>query len=103
MLGVLADLGIHKTDLIQFLLGDDIVRVSATIKTLDKKYPDGTPITVDDNALCPVSYTHLDVYKRQLRRQASAASASFVENGSAATAPTRPAYPIRASARNSAA
>ena len=52
MLGVLADLGIHKTDLIQFLLGDDIVRVSATIKTLDKKYPDGTPITVDDNALC---------------------------------------------------
>ena len=52
VLGVLADLGIHKTDLIQFLLGDDIVRVSATIKTLDKKYPDGTPITVDDNALC---------------------------------------------------
>lgn len=51
-LGALADLGIHKTDLIQFLLGDDIVRVSATIKTLDKTYPDGTPISVDDNALC---------------------------------------------------
>ena len=52
VLGVLADLGIHKTDLIQFLLGEDIVRVQAVMKTLDKHYPDGTPITVDDNAMC---------------------------------------------------
>ncbi|MBQ8087343.1 MAG: Gfo/Idh/MocA family oxidoreductase, partial [Clostridia bacterium] len=51
-LGALADLGIHKTDLIQFLLGEDIVKVSAIIKTMDKTYPDGAPITVDDNALC---------------------------------------------------
>lgn len=52
VLGVLADLGIHKTDLVQYLLGQDIVKVSAVVKTLDKTYPDGTPITVDDNALC---------------------------------------------------
>lgn len=52
VLGVLADLGIHKTDLIQFLLGEDIVRVKAMIRTLDKKYPDGSPVTVDDNAMC---------------------------------------------------
>ncbi len=52
VLGVLADLGIHKTDLIQYLLDDEIVRVQSIIKTLDKTYPDGTPITVDDNALC---------------------------------------------------
>ncbi|MHC1787181.1 MAG: Gfo/Idh/MocA family protein [Christensenellales bacterium] len=50
--GVLADLGIHKTDLIHFLLGESIVEVSAKLCTIDKKFPDGTPITVDDNALC---------------------------------------------------
>ncbi len=51
-LGALADLGIHKTDLLHFLLGEEIVRVAASIGTLDKKYPDGAPISVDDNALC---------------------------------------------------
>jgi predicted dehydrogenase len=50
--GVLADLGIHKTDLIHYLLGEPIVKVSARIATLDKKYPDGAPIDVDDNAYC---------------------------------------------------
>src|SRR5699024_7025638 len=50
-----------------------------------------------------VCFAYVSAASRALRRQASAASASFVENGSAATAPTRPAYPIRASARNSAA
>ena len=50
--GVLADLGIHKTDLMQYLLGEPIVNVKATFCTLDKKYPDGTPISVDDNAFC---------------------------------------------------
>lgn len=51
-LGALADLGIHKTDLMHYLLDDEIVKVSATIRTLNKTYPDGTPISVDDNALC---------------------------------------------------
>ncbi len=50
--GALADLGIHKTDLLQYLLGEQITAVKATFCTLDKKYPDGTPVTVDDNAFC---------------------------------------------------
>ncbi len=50
--GALADLGIHKTDVLQYLLGESIVAVKATFRTLDKKYPDGTPINVDDNAFC---------------------------------------------------
>ena len=50
--GALADLGIHKTDLVQYLLGEPITAVKATFCTLDKKYPDGSPITVDDNAFC---------------------------------------------------
>lgn len=51
-LGVLADLGIHKTDLIHYLLGDPIVKVSALLATQDKTYPDGAPIDVEDNAYC---------------------------------------------------
>ena len=50
--GALADLGVHKTDLMHYLLGERIVKVSANFTTLDKKYPDGTPIAVDDNAFC---------------------------------------------------
>ena len=50
--GVLADLGIHKTDLIHFLLDDPITSVSAVMTTLDKTYPDGGLIDVEDNALC---------------------------------------------------
>lgn len=50
--GVLADLGIHKTDLVHFLLGESIVEVSAKLATIDKKFPDGTPISVEDNAVC---------------------------------------------------
>jgi len=50
--GALADLGIHKTDLLHYLLGEPIVAVKATFRTLDKKYPDGSPIGVDDNAFC---------------------------------------------------
>ncbi len=50
--GAMADLGIHKTDLIQFLTGQCVVEVSAFIGTLDKKLPDGSLIGVDDNAIC---------------------------------------------------
>jgi sugar/nucleoside kinase (ribokinase family) len=48
----LADLGIHKADLIHYLTGDEIVEASAFVGTLDKKTTDGQPISVDDNALC---------------------------------------------------
>ncbi len=51
-MGAMADLGIHKTDLIQFLTGQTVTEVQACLGTLDKKFADGTPITVDDNALC---------------------------------------------------
>lgn len=50
--GALADLGIHKADLIHYLTGDEIVEASAFVGTLDKKTPDGAPISVDDNAIC---------------------------------------------------
>ena len=52
VLGVMADLGVHKTDLIQFLTGQTITEVTARLSTLDKKTPDGAPISVDDNAAC---------------------------------------------------
>lgn len=50
-MGAMADLGIHKTDLIQFLLSDRITSVSAKIMTLDKKTGDGKPIELEDNAI----------------------------------------------------
>ncbi len=50
-LGVMADLGVHKTDLIHHLTGQRIVKTSAVLATRDKKLPDGSAIGVDDNAL----------------------------------------------------
>ena len=50
--GALADLGIHKTDLLHFLLDESIVSVSAMVGTVHKTLPDGSRIPVDDNALC---------------------------------------------------
>ena len=50
--GVLADLGIHKTDIIHYLLDEPIVSVTAMMGTVDKRYPDGSLIDVEDNALC---------------------------------------------------
>ena len=51
-MGAMADLGIHKTDLIQFLTGQKVVETTAVVTTLDKKGPDGRLIGVDDNAVC---------------------------------------------------
>ena len=51
-MGVMADLGIHKTDLIQFILQDKIKSVSAKILTLDKTDSAGNPIELEDNAIC---------------------------------------------------
>ncbi|MEG1887727.1 MAG: Gfo/Idh/MocA family oxidoreductase, partial [Oscillospiraceae bacterium] len=50
--GAMADLGIHKTDLMVYLLGKKIVKCSAVIKTLNKKFNTGEFISVDDNAFC---------------------------------------------------
>ena len=52
VMGAMADLGIHKTDLIQFLTGQRVTEVQAMLTTLDKKYSDGSLIGVDDNAIC---------------------------------------------------
>lgn len=49
--GAVADLGIHKIDLVRFLLGSEIEAVDAMLGTLDKCYSDGTPVSVDDNAV----------------------------------------------------
>ena len=51
-MGAMADLGIHKTDLIQFLTGQQVVRTTARVTTLDKKDANGNLISVDDNAIC---------------------------------------------------
>lgn len=51
-MGAMADLGVHKTDLIQYLTGQTVVETTARLCTLDKKFSDGSPITVDDNAFC---------------------------------------------------
>jgi len=50
--GAMFDLGIHKMDLIQFLLADAPKSVWAAIGTLDKRGADGAPIAVEDNAIC---------------------------------------------------
>lgn len=51
-MGALADLGIHKTDMIQYVLGSRIVKTQAVLTTLDKRDATGSLIGVDDNAIC---------------------------------------------------
>lgn len=51
-MGAMADLGVHKTDAIRYMLGQDVVRTTARLATLDKCGPDGELIGVDDNAIC---------------------------------------------------
>ena len=49
--GAMADLGVHKTDLLYFLTEKKIVSTYAVLATTDKKFSDGRPIEVDDNAM----------------------------------------------------
>ena len=51
-MGAMADLGIHKTDMIQYVLGTKIVKTQAVLSTLDKRDATGGLIGVDDNAIC---------------------------------------------------
>ncbi|MFT4415053.1 Gfo/Idh/MocA family protein [Fredinandcohnia humi] len=46
-IGAMGDLGVHKTDLLRFLLGEEIVEVGAFIETSAKENAD-----VDDTAVC---------------------------------------------------
>lgn len=51
-LGVSGDLGIHKIDLLHFLLEDEIEQVSAFQGSLDKVDENGEAIEVADNIVC---------------------------------------------------
>ncbi|WP_100330457.1 Gfo/Idh/MocA family protein [Bacillus xiapuensis] len=46
-IGAMGDLGVHKTDLLRYLLGEEITEVGAFIETSAKDFSD-----VDDNAVC---------------------------------------------------
>ncbi len=49
--GALGDLGAHKLDIIRYLIGQEVDQVNASIMTLDKRYPDGKLIDIEDNAM----------------------------------------------------
>ncbi|MDL2235134.1 Gfo/Idh/MocA family oxidoreductase [Christensenellaceae bacterium OttesenSCG-928-L17] len=49
--GSMADLGIHKIDLLCYLIGDVVDTAYARLMTLHKTFEDGTPIEVDDNSV----------------------------------------------------
>jgi predicted dehydrogenase len=49
-MGVSADLGVHKVDLLHFLLDDEFNEVGGILATLDKRDTDGDLIELDDNA-----------------------------------------------------
>jgi predicted dehydrogenase len=46
-IGAMGDLGVHKTDLIRYILGEEIVEVGSFIETSAKEFA-----TVDDTAVC---------------------------------------------------
>lgn len=50
--GAMNDLGIHKIDLMQFILDDVAEDAVACMATLDKHFENGSPIEVEDNAVC---------------------------------------------------
>lgn len=49
-LGALGDIGIHKADLIRWLLGEEVKYVTSVLGALDKKDAEGNPIAMEDNA-----------------------------------------------------
>jgi len=50
-MGVTGDLGVHKADLMRWMLDDEFVEVGGVITTLDKKDSKGKLIGLDDNAI----------------------------------------------------
>lgn len=49
--GAIFDLGVHKIDLVQYLINSPVSAVTAKLATLDKRNSDGDLIGVDDNAI----------------------------------------------------
>ena len=50
VMGVCGDLGIHKADLMRYLLGEEFDKVGGFVVTQDKTTPDGSKLALDDNA-----------------------------------------------------
>lgn len=50
VMGVCGDLGVHKADLMRWLLGEEFVLAGGVISTLDKRTDKGKLIPLDDNA-----------------------------------------------------
>jgi predicted dehydrogenase len=50
VMGVTGDLGVHKADLMRYLLGEEFVEVTGFLGTLDKTNDKGKTINIDDNA-----------------------------------------------------
>ena len=48
--GSMADLGVHKIDLVRYLLGCDMKEVTAMVGVLDKRDAAGNPVSVEDHA-----------------------------------------------------
>jgi UDP-N-acetylglucosamine 3-dehydrogenase len=49
-MGVAGDLGVHKADLMRWLLGQEFVEVGGYVTTLDKRDAEGNLVDLDDNA-----------------------------------------------------
>ena len=56
-MGVTGDLGIHKVDLMRWLLNQEFSEVGGMITTLDKRDPEGNLIALDDNAMLTLKTT----------------------------------------------
>ncbi|MCT4566600.1 MAG: Gfo/Idh/MocA family oxidoreductase [Maledivibacter sp.] len=53
--GCISDLGIHRLDIIMYVLGEKISKISGFARTLDKKKEDGTLAEVYDNSVSILS------------------------------------------------
>ena len=51
-MGAMGDIGIHKVDLLRWLMDDEIEEVQAILATVDKRDENNDLIAVDDNAVC---------------------------------------------------
>jgi UDP-N-acetylglucosamine 3-dehydrogenase len=56
-MGVTGDLGVHKADLLRWLLGEEFAEVGGFISTLDKRDAEGKLIDLDDNAYLTLKTT----------------------------------------------
>jgi predicted dehydrogenase len=57
IMGVTGDLGIHKVDLMRWLLDQEFSEVGGMITTLDKRDAEGKLIALDDNAMLTLKTT----------------------------------------------